>query len=170
MTVDAKGAQRLRLRLHAVQESSISQISAIAYAPVALKAGADASVVNTAMTGVILPYAARSDTLMNAKDPAAKDAWQTTMNVATRIDSIVPGTLTKFYIGLSAAQMGLIGLQGSAQLGELAKTNKPEACKQLADIDINSAGPRPRSTSRPGDRLIRLPPDPVMTLVMTAQP
>jgi tetratricopeptide (TPR) repeat protein len=142
--------------------------SAVAYAKQALKAGADSTLIGQQMVSVIGPYAQKADSLTHTEDPGAKAAWQSVFDVALKIDSVVPGTPTKYFMGLAAAQMGLIGLKHVQQLGDLAKTNKAEACRQMTEIDDLLTSARVNITA--GGSFDKAAAGSIMTLVMTDQP
>jgi tetratricopeptide (TPR) repeat protein len=75
-----------------------------------------------------------ANAVKKAQDSKARDDWEAALKAAQSLDAMVPTATTKFYVGLSAFQVGLDALQGAQKLGAItgkdAKESKVKACAE----------------------------------------
>jgi tetratricopeptide (TPR) repeat protein len=75
-----------------------------------------------------------ANAVKKAQDSKARDDWEAALKAAQSLDAVVPTATTKFYVGLSAFQVGLDALQGAQKLGAVtgkdAKESKVKACAE----------------------------------------
>jgi tetratricopeptide (TPR) repeat protein len=110
--------------------------SALAFAKLALAAGADKAAVGAALLPLIRPA------MTKAQLPDAPRAdWEDVYRISATVDSLAPTPNTAFYMSVAAYTIGSRAVSGIA---EIAKTDKPKACaenKLAADmfnvIDLN---------------------------------
>jgi tetratricopeptide (TPR) repeat protein len=113
--------------------------SAVAFAKQALAANPDSSTkdqIGKGLLALIAPAMSKAQTDTGAAIPAEtqKGNWAQVLKLSASVDSIAPTPNTAFYMSVAAYYVAQHGL---ANLGEVAKTNKPQACTMLKEASDN---------------------------------
>jgi tetratricopeptide (TPR) repeat protein len=121
--------------------------SAIAFGRKAVAGGAEKSAVGTALMGFVA-QAAKAAQEAGKTEGKGRDEWMHAYRMASTVDSIAPNEQTKYFIGVSAFQIGYDALSGlnkskscaEAQLAEdmwaTSQINMPQGAK----VDTQVAG------------------------------
>jgi tetratricopeptide (TPR) repeat protein len=116
--------------------------AAFASSQSAINAGVDKATVGNALIGCAAP-AVRA-----AQEQKTRAAWQRAYEISNRVDQVAPSPNSKFFVGVSAFQVGIEALQGlnkskscaDAQLIENVWAASQIAMPQGASVDRNAAG------------------------------
>jgi tetratricopeptide (TPR) repeat protein len=108
----------------------------------AIGAGVDKSTVGSALIGCAAP-AVRA-----AQEQKTRAGWQRAYDISNRIDQVAPSANSKFFVGVSAFQVGLDALRGlnkSKSCSEAELVENMWAASQIAmpagaSVDKNTAG------------------------------
>jgi tetratricopeptide (TPR) repeat protein len=117
--------------------------SAVAFAKQAL-VGADATTkeqIGTGLLGLIRPAMNKAQADTTAPHEVQKENWAQVLRLSASVDSIVPNANSAFYMSVAAFY---VAQHGVANLTEVAKASRPQACAMLKDatdklliVDLN---------------------------------
>jgi tetratricopeptide (TPR) repeat protein len=116
--------------------------AAFASGDAAIKAGLDKATVGNALMGCAGPA------MRTAQEQKTRAAWQKAYDISNRIDQVAPSANSKFFVGVSAFQVGLDALQNLNRSRSCAEAELIEnmwaaaqiAMPQGASVDRNAAG------------------------------
>jgi tetratricopeptide (TPR) repeat protein len=116
--------------------------AAFASGQAAIGAGLDKATIGNALMGCAAPA------MRAAQDQKTRAAWQRAYDISNRIDQVAPSANSKFFVGVSAFQVGLDALQNlnkskscaEAELIENMWAASQIAMPQGASVDRNAAG------------------------------
>jgi tetratricopeptide (TPR) repeat protein len=108
----------------------------------AINAGIDKTTVGNALIGCAAPA------VRTAQEQKTRAGWQRAYEISNRVDRVAPSANSKFFVGVSAFQIGLDALQGlnrskscaEAELIENMWAASQIAMPQGASVDRNAAG------------------------------
>ena len=110
--------------------------SAVAFAKNGL-VGADSSTktqIGQGLLALIGPALTKAQSDTTSPPDVQKANWQQVLGLSAAVDSIVPSPNTAFYMSIAAFYVAQHGL---ANLTEVAKTNRPQACTMLKEATDN---------------------------------
>ena len=116
--------------------------SALASARQALAGGADKATVSQALVSVMGPV------VKEGQSKATRESWMRAYTFTSAVDSVAPSPNSKYFVGVSAFQVGLDALQGinkskscdDVKLAEDMWANSQIAMPQGAQVDKETAG------------------------------
>ena len=113
--------------------------SAVAFARQALAMSPDSATKESIGKGLLALIGpaltkAQTDTGAAVSSEMQKANWAQVLKLSASVDSIVPSPNTAFYMSIAAYYVAQHGL---ANLGEVAKTNRPQACVLLKEASDN---------------------------------
>lgn len=102
--------------------------SALAFANTAIAAGADRDAIGNALLGAVGPA------VQKAQESKLRADWQAAMAMAKAVDNIAPSANSKYFLGVSAFQVGLDALQKLEQTKSCAEARLIEDVWATAQI------------------------------------
>lgn len=99
--------------------------SATATAKKAIAAGVSKSTVGDALSAFISPAAKKAQASNDRND------WMSVYTLASSVDSLAASPTTKFFVGLSAFQIGLAAVNSVSELQKAKKPDTPKICGEL---------------------------------------